>query len=76
MNKEDECSALLLSVGLGGRLTIGRKVNMKRPTAGKKAFYAMGQRDKANGLKAPRHIRDLPIGHWARMAYQDGWNGW
>lgn len=49
---------------------------MSKPLAGKRAFYAMGQRDKARGLKAPKFIRELELGHWARIAYQNGWNGW
>jgi len=49
---------------------------MSKPLAWKRAFYAMGQRDKSRGVKAQKFIRELPLGHLARMAYSNGWSGW
>jgi len=46
---------------------------MKRPLAGKKAFYAMGQRAKTSGYPfiVPKMGRNWPL--WAKSAWACGW---
>lgn len=45
--------------------------------SGKKAFYAMGQSDRAKGINVPqKKISQFPDGSWAVKAYVNGWFGW
>jgi hypothetical protein len=48
---------------------------MKRPPAGKAAFYAMGQSAKARGLSSiAGRERRINWPRWARQAYAAGWH--
>lgn len=52
---------------------------MRKPLAGKRWFYSLGQREKARGhyLYSPSYLTDKrgwPA--WAATAYLDGYMGW
>lgn len=47
----------------------------RRPLAGKKAFYAMGQRDRALHLGFSPLAKSRIWPDWARASYLCGWHG-